>query len=30
MTAARSGRVSAVHIHPGDRIDRGAPLIQVE
>lgn len=30
LQAARGGRVSAIHVRPGDRIDRGAAMVQIE
>lgn len=30
LSAARAGRVAAVHVGAGDRVERGAALIQVE
>ncbi|MER3421314.1 MAG: acetyl-CoA carboxylase biotin carboxyl carrier protein subunit, partial [Chloroflexota bacterium] len=30
LTAARAGRVTRVAVRPGERVERGAPLIQIE
>jgi biotin carboxyl carrier protein len=30
LTAARGGRVAEVHVRPGERVERGVPLVRVE